>query len=379
MAYFENNNYDSCLLLSKEIGAFCKRTSNDGLFISVLNLIGVIYQEAANYEKAIEVFTEMEPILKKSKNLYKKYIIYASIGKLHWRIKDYEKAKQFYNKSLAITKKINSDEQYLIQSELANIHAEEGDFKGAIKIVDTVSKHFDSITDFYSKNMLHYTLGNYYNRIGNPSVALNYATNFNASAESEKADLYWLLHQIYKSGDESKSFKYLQKYVALKDAIDLKSNKINEQISFAEFFVQKAQIEKEFVEKENVLIEEKNTTYFWTIIGLVTLLTIIFLLIIVLLARACGGDTAESTTLGEGEAVYYAREFVKRDLVSPATADFQSTYSMEVQELETDKWFVKGYVDSENNFGANIRTSFGCFMTYHPATDNVTLDEIIYD
>ena len=109
------------------------------------------------------------------------------------------------------------------------------------------------------------------------------------------------------------------------------------------------------------------------------LLTI--MLVIVLLARACGGCGSEtgSSSLGEGEAVSYARQFVKRDLTSPSTADFQSTYSMKVEELETNIWFVKGYVDSQNAYGATIRTNFGCFMTYHPKTDNVTLDDIIYD
>jgi|GEM_PF-1738458 len=105
------------------------------------------------------------------------------------------------------------------------------------------------------------------------------------------------------------------------------------------------------------------------------------LLIIVLLVRACGGcgDNSSTSSLGEGEAVSYAKEFVKRDLKSPSTAEFQSTYSMKVEELQPNKWFVKGYVDSQNAFGGTVRTNFGCFMTYHPENDNVTLDEIIYD
>ena len=52
--------------------------------------------------------------------------------------------------------------------------------------------------------------------------------------------------------------------------------------------------------------------------------------------------------------------YVKDILKAPATADFQSFLGRNVTDLGKWRYTVSSYVDSQNSFGAKIRTSFTC-------------------
>jgi hypothetical protein len=54
------------------------------------------------------------------------------------------------------------------------------------------------------------------------------------------------------------------------------------------------------------------------------------------------------------------QEYVKKNLKAPATAKFGSTvdYGVSVTQGENYVYLVDSYVDSQNTFGANIRTYF---------------------
>ncbi|PCI96058.1 MAG: hypothetical protein COB15_11465 [Flavobacteriales bacterium] len=61
--------------------------------------------------------------------------------------------------------------------------------------------------------------------------------------------------------------------------------------------------------------------------------------------------------------VYRASEnYMERNLKSPSTADFPGvlTYKNHVKKVKTGHWKVNSYVDSENGFGAKVRTNFSC-------------------
>lgn len=58
-----------------------------------------------------------------------------------------------------------------------------------------------------------------------------------------------------------------------------------------------------------------------------------------------------------------AQTFVKARLVSPATAKFPWAGG-DVTELNPGEYSVKGYVDSQNAFGAMLRKNYLCIITY---------------
>jgi len=67
----------------------------------------------------------------------------------------------------------------------------------------------------------------------------------------------------------------------------------------------------------------------------------------------------------EFDARIYAKEYVKKSLKAPSTANFQSPANFAVQHLKggkenpnQDLWKVSGYVDAQNSFGAMIRNRF---------------------
>ena len=51
-------------------------------------------------------------------------------------------------------------------------------------------------------------------------------------------------------------------------------------------------------------------------------------------------------------------------LRSPSTAEFSNYGQEDIIQLNDSTWMVDGYVDSENGFGASIRSQFVCIVTY---------------
>lgn len=68
-----------------------------------------------------------------------------------------------------------------------------------------------------------------------------------------------------------------------------------------------------------------------------------------------GGGGGSSSFAAE----YECNDFVRDRLKSPSTAHFPSDTSSHVG----DTWTVSGSVDSENGFGAALRSTFTCTMT----------------
>ncbi len=66
----------------------------------------------------------------------------------------------------------------------------------------------------------------------------------------------------------------------------------------------------------------------------------------------------------KGRVVAACREAVLEQLKAPATASF-SPYERELLQDpvfsdDKNRWLYMGNVDSENGFGANVRTGYGC-------------------
>lgn len=71
-------------------------------------------------------------------------------------------------------------------------------------------------------------------------------------------------------------------------------------------------------------------------------------------------DRGRSTTdVGSFEAEYACNDFARDRLKSPSTAHFNEDTSSNVG----NRWTVSGSVDSENSFGASLRSTFTCTMT----------------
>lgn len=77
----------------------------------------------------------------------------------------------------------------------------------------------------------------------------------------------------------------------------------------------------------------------------------------------------------EVEVYGNAKAGVMKQLKAPRTAKFPSASKANIIEYEPEKYFVRSYVDSENSFGAMIRSEWFVDMEY--VGDMVKFNEII--
>ncbi len=71
-------------------------------------------------------------------------------------------------------------------------------------------------------------------------------------------------------------------------------------------------------------------------------------------------------------AVVCAQMKVKEQLKSPSTADFQPSIDMQIETTDNLSYKIAGYVDSQNGFGAMVRSNFVCDLTVHPESESCT-------
>ncbi len=92
-------------------------------------------------------------------------------------------------------------------------------------------------------------------------------------------------------------------------------------------------------------------------------------------------ESDDSSEVTVSNAYIISQEFVKSNLVSPATADFPWSYDNFVQDNDTTFW-INGHVDSQNGFGATIRTNYLIGLRYRSGdwqrTSNWELIELTF-
>jgi len=70
--------------------------------------------------------------------------------------------------------------------------------------------------------------------------------------------------------------------------------------------------------------------------------------------------------------------FVKEQLKAPSTAKIK--YNPDnIYEVNDSVFIVKGFVDSQNSFGAMTRTNYSCQITYYPSIDRVKCENLVFE
>ena len=98
-----------------------------------------------------------------------------------------------------------------------------------------------------------------------------------------------------------------------------------------------------------------------TQIGIVAtvLLCVICLCVGIVFSNGDGGEKDYRTM-----AFIQCSLYVENMLKSPSSADFPASSTANIQELENKVFEIRSYVDSQNSFGAMIRTNFYCKIQY---------------
>lgn len=70
------------------------------------------------------------------------------------------------------------------------------------------------------------------------------------------------------------------------------------------------------------------------------------------------------TEVSEFDAYFAATEFVRRDLVSPSSAEFAVFDKDKVRKISDNRFVVRGHFDASNSFGAKLRKTYMCQLSY---------------
>lgn len=107
-----------------------------------------------------------------------------------------------------------------------------------------------------------------------------------------------------------------------------------------------------------------------SIVAIVTVLLVVGIIIgFVSCCNSCGSSstsTTESEQSKEIEAFVASQSIVEDNLKAPSTAKFPyyTSDGVSVTKLSTDKYRVTAFVDSENSFGAMIRTTYSITIIF---------------
>lgn len=106
------------------------------------------------------------------------------------------------------------------------------------------------------------------------------------------------------------------------------------------------------IEKQNPLREETNygKIFIWFIVA-----TILFFVIFTY-CQIFKPD--ESISEKKEKALSCAQQYISKKLVSPSTADFDYNYQEGVKQVGLNLYYIESFVDSQNIYGASIRTYF---------------------
>jgi hypothetical protein len=107
--------------------------------------------------------------------------------------------------------------------------------------------------------------------------------------------------------------------------------------------------------------------------------TIVFFFIIFLVFKCSCSQTDEQVSDNNEQnlkitALTAAQECVKERLKSPSSADFPWGSDC-VTKISDNTYVINSYVDSQNSFGAMLRTNFTCQVTLN-GNDTYTCDSV---
>ncbi|MEP2851383.1 hypothetical protein [Ekhidna sp.] len=75
------------------------------------------------------------------------------------------------------------------------------------------------------------------------------------------------------------------------------------------------------------------------------------------------------------EAYNFSHDLIKEHLKAPSTASFPEPNEVKLLSLGDDRYYVDGYVDSQNDFGAMVRTEYECWI-YYRQNETVKIENI---
>ena len=106
------------------------------------------------------------------------------------------------------------------------------------------------------------------------------------------------------------------------------------------------------------------------------LLSILSISIFIFIAIGSSDSDSSSSSSEDLLAYNYAEDFVKQKLKSPSTAKFAGLFEKRdhITKVGDREYRIRSYVDSQNGFGATIRSNWSCTIKF--VGNNVQCDDL---
>ncbi|MCR4434128.1 MAG: hypothetical protein NUV70_08790 [Caldiserica bacterium] len=101
-----------------------------------------------------------------------------------------------------------------------------------------------------------------------------------------------------------------------------------------------------------------------------------FLIALSISACSTGSGTIAPTGPDKIEAYVMAQVFVEKWLKAPSTAQYPLASEATIDDLGGGRWRVRAWVDSQNSFGAMVRSNFDCTLKY-TGNENWRVEKLI--
>lgn len=107
---------------------------------------------------------------------------------------------------------------------------------------------------------------------------------------------------------------------------------------------------------------------------------LVILAVVIFFAVTCSRSGADKNNKHSlMEAFIMSQDFVKQRLKAPASAQFATNCDEGSNQLNDSSFFIVGHVDSQNSFGALLRSNYTCRITFtdedHARCEDLDLNE----
>lgn len=117
--------------------------------------------------------------------------------------------------------------------------------------------------------------------------------------------------------------------------------------------------------------------YVWTTGKKILLIAVVSIVGIIFIGSTDNSSSNDSAYNRKISSIVFAENIIEGILKSPSTAKFVDVQAYELSE-QKDIWTVNGYVDSQNSFGAMLRSSWEVQLDYRDGKGG-TVKSVLFD
>ncbi len=349
--YWETERYDKSIEISFKALKLYESSDDTKGIISSLSNIGLIYKKTGNIEKSIELFKKALLFIEINNTEFNKGNLYNNIGISYGAIAKLDSTLFFYHKALSEFRKEN------LKNGIATVYLNIGNvFLNKETESDSALFYLNKAlvlaneTDKTLLSEIYSGLGMYYQNNNNNIKSLEAykkvlsLSQLNKDMSDEK-NAHFDLYSIYrKIGNKDKALTHLEKYIEIKDTLDIENAKVTIANLESKFENERKQLQIEKLkEKQNA---DKHLRLL-LLIGIAFLFVTLTLTVVVFILKRKKAKLKRELLRAEKEKLEKDIQFKSRQLTSQALMMmqknqmsgemFESLKSMECTDEESKK------------------------------------------